>query len=157
MAGTHLTKAGLEKLQEQLKELHAQKRQLSKDVGTAREWGDLRENAEYHAAKERLQQVLAKISDIDFKLSNVQMVDPTQHEKGVASLGMKLVVKDLTRDREEIYILVGAEESDPASGRISIASPLGKAFLGRKPKEKVTVSLPAGPRPYLIIAITLAE
>ncbi|MBI3615406.1 MAG: transcription elongation factor GreA [Candidatus Omnitrophica bacterium] len=157
MAATYLTKAGLAKLEEELKELKSQKHKLSKDVGTAREWGDLRENAEYHAAKERLQQVLSRISDLEFKLSNVNVVDPTQHEKGVATLGTQVTVKDLTRDREEKYILVGPDETDPAAGKISIQSPLGKAFLGRKIKEKVTVLLPAGPRPYLIISVELSE
>ena len=157
MAGTYLTKAGLTKLEQELKELRSQKRRLSQEVGKAREWGDLRENAEYHAAKERLQQVLSRIGDLEFKLSDVHVVDPTQHEKGVATFGTRVTVKDLTRDREEIYILVGPDESDPGSGKISIQSPLGKAFLGRKIKERVTVTLPAGPRPYLIISVELVE
>ena len=157
MAGTYLTKAGLAKMEQELKELRAQKRKLSQEVGKAREWGDLRENAEYHAAKERLQQVLEKIGELEFKLSNVHMVDPTQHEKGVATLGTRVKVKDLTRDREETYILVGPDETDPAAGKISIQSPLGQAFLGHKVKEKVIVILPAGPRSYQILAIELAE
>ena len=157
MAGTYLTKTGLAKLEQELKELRSQKHRLSQEVGKAREWGDLRENAEYHAAKERLQQVLARIGDLEFKLSNVNVVDPTQHEKGVATLGTRVTVKDLTRERQEIYILVGPDETDPSSGKISIQSPLGKAFLGRKIKEKVTVILPAGSRPYLIVSVELAE
>ncbi|MBI3332692.1 MAG: transcription elongation factor GreA [Candidatus Omnitrophica bacterium] len=157
MAGTYLTRAGVEKLEKELKELKGQKRRLSQELGVAREYGDLRENAEYHAAKERLQQVLERISDLEFKLSNVYLVDPTQHEKGIATLGTRVKVKDLTRDREETYLLVGPDESDPAQSKISVQSPLGKAFLGRKVKEKVTVSLPAGSRPYLILAVEPAE
>ena len=156
MAGTYLTKAGVAKMEQELKELRSQKRKLSQEVGKAREWGDLRENAEYHAAKERLQQVLARIGDLEFKLSNVNVVDPAQHEKGVATLGTQVTVKDLSRDREEKYILVGPDETDPAAGKISIQSPLGKAFLGRKVKEKVTVTLPAGSRSYQILAVELA-
>lgn len=150
---TYLTQEGLAKIQKELEELRARKRKLSQEVGKAREWGDLRENAEYHAAKERLQQVLAKIGDIEFKLSHVHLVDPAQHEKGVATLGTRVTVKDLSRDREEKYILVGPDETDPAAGKISIQSPLGKAFLGRRLKEKVTVTLPAGPREYQILAV----
>jgi len=157
MAGTYLTKAGVAKLEQELKELKAQKRRLSEEVGRAREHGDLRENAEYHAAKERLSQILAKIGDLEFKLSNVHVVDPTQHGKGVATLGTRVTVKDLTHDREEIYILVGSEESDPAAGKISMQSPLGRAFLGHRVKEKVSAALPAGPRPYQILAVEPLE
>ncbi len=157
MAGTYLTKAGLAKLEQELKELKAQKRKLSQEVGKAREWGDLRENAEYHAAKERLQQVLTRINDLEFKLSNVQMVDPTQHEKGVASLGMRVTVEDLKTHQEEKYILASPDETDPTAGKISVISPLGRAFLGHRVKEKVTVTLPAGSREYQILAVDLAE
>ena len=156
MAGTYLTKAGLAKMEEELKELKSQKRELSQEVGKAREWGDLRENAEYHAAKERLQQVLSKIGDLEFKLSNVNVVDPALHEKGVATLGTQVTVKDLSKDQEEKYILVGPDEIDPAALKISIQSPLGKAFLGRRVNEKVTVTLPAGSRSYQILAVELA-
>lgn len=153
MAATYLTHAGVEKLQKELEELKRQKRRLSEEVGKAREHGDLKENAEYHAAKERLQQVLQKIDELQLKLTHVQMIDPTQVEKGVATLGMRVTVKDLTRDKEETYILVGPDESDPATGRISMASPLGKAFLGRKVNEKVSAVLPVGVRPYQILTI----
>ncbi|MBI3317781.1 MAG: transcription elongation factor GreA [Candidatus Omnitrophica bacterium] len=153
MAGTYLTKEGLEKLQKQLEELRSQKRRLSKEVGVAREYGDLRENAEYHAAKERLQQVLARISDLEFKLSNVNVIDPAQLDHSTATLGTRLKVKDLSTAKESEYTLVGPEESDPGSGKISVASPLGRAFLRHKAKEEVTVTLPAGARTYRILTI----
>ncbi len=157
MAATYLTKSGVTKLEMELKELKAQKRRLSEEVGKAREHGDLRENAEYHAAKERLQQVLERIGDLEFKLSHVNLVDPFQHEKGVATLGTQVTVKDLSSGRQEKYILIGPDESDPTNGKISAASPLGKAFLGRKVKEKVTVPLPAGARSYQIVAVEPVE
>lgn len=156
MAATYLTPSGLEKLQKDLEELRKQKRRLSQEVGTAREWGDLRENAEYHAAKERLQQVLQKISEVEFKLSNVHVVETDKLAKGIVTIGTKVKVKDLTTGKEENYMVVGAEESDPANGKISMTSPLGKAFLGHKPKDKVEVLLPAGARPYQILAIESA-
>ncbi len=153
MAATYLTKAGVEKLEKELTELKAQKRRLSEEVGRAREHGDLRENAEYQYGKERLQQVLERIGDLEFKLSHVQVVDPTQHAKDIATLGTQVTVKDLTSRREEKYILVGSDESDPAAGKISVASPLGKGFLGRKVKEEVSITLPAGVRSYRILAV----
>ena len=157
MAATFLTRAGIAKLEQQLEELKRQKRQLSQEVGKAREHGDLRENAEYHAAKERLQQVLAKIGDLEFKLANVQVVDPRQLTDGLATIGTKVTVKELSSGREEKYILVGTDESDPPSGKISVQSPLGKAFLGHKVKEQVQVILPAGARSYQILAVGPAE
>ena len=157
MAATYLTKSGVAKLEKELQELGSQKRRLSEEVGKAREHGDLRENAEYHAAKERLQQVLERIADLQFKLSHVQMIDSSQHEKGVATLGTQVTVIDLSSGRQEKYILIGPDESDPTQGKISAASPLGKAFLGRKVKEKVTAPLPAGPRSYQIVAVEPVE
>lgn len=157
MAATYLSKAGLAKLQEELEELKKHKRRLSQEVGKAREWGDLRENGEYHAAKERLGQVLQKIGELEFKLSNVQIIESSQLREGVVSIGTEIRVKDLTRNKEETYILVGADESDPAGGKISILSPLGKAFVGHKVNEKVTVILPAGQRPYQILSVKAAE
>ena len=150
---TYLTKAGVIKLETELKELTRQKWELSKEIGIAREHGDLRENAEYQTAKERLAQLMGRIGDIQFKLSNVQVVDPTQHKKGIATMGTKVRVRDLKAKLEETYLLVGPDESDPASGKISVESPLGRAFLGRKVKEKVTATLPAGPRPFQILGI----
>ena len=157
MAATYLTKSGVAKLEMELKELKIQKRRLSEEVGKAREHGDLRENAEYHAAKERLQQVLDRIADLEFKLSHVQVVDSSQHEKGVATLGTQVTVKELSSGQQEKYILIGPDESDPTNGKISSASPLGKAFLGRKVKEKVTVYLPAGARSYQIVSVEPVE
>ncbi len=157
MAVTFLTKSGVEKLRQQLEEFKAKKRRLSEEVGSAREYGDLRENAEYHVAKERLQQILQKISDLEFKLSHVHVVDPQELIDGVATLGTQVTVKDLSSNDEEKYLLVGSEESDPASGRISVQSPLGKAFVGRKVKEKVEVSLPIGVRSYQILSIQPIE
>ncbi len=157
MAGTYLTKQGLEKIEGQLKELRAQKRQLSVEIGKARELGDLRENGEYHAARERLQQVLQKIGELESKLAHVNVVDPSQLKTDAAVLGTQVKVKDLTTSKEETYILVGPDESDPAAGKISIESPLGKAFLGHKVKEEVTVTLPGGSRPYKILAIQPVE
>ena len=153
MAGISLTKTGLAKLEEEFKRLRSEKQQVSKEIGIAREWGDLKENAEYHAAKEKLQHILEKMNGIQFKLANANVVDPKQNKKGVVTLGTEVTVKDLTQKKEEKYILVGAEEADPIAGKISIDSPLGKAFLGHKPKEKVTVLLPAGSRPYQILGI----
>ena len=154
---TYLTKQGVVKMEEDLKELRRQKRVLSEEVRKAREHGDLRENAEYHAAKERLTQVVEKITQIQYKLADVRVVDPADHKTDAAILGMRVTVKDLSTGREDRYVLVGPDETDPAAGKISMESPLGRAFLGRKVKEKVTAALPAGPRAFEILSIDPVE
>jgi len=154
---TYLTKAGVVKLEAELKELRHQRRVLEEEVRIARDHGDLRENAEYHAAKERLTQVMEKLTDLQYKLSNVEVVDPTQHKTDAAILGTRVTVKDLSTGSKDQYTLVGPDEADPAAGKISMVSPLGRAFLGRKVKEKVVAALPAGPRTFEILAIEFAE
>ena len=157
MAGTHVTREGIAKMEGKLKELMAQKRRLSKEVGVAMALGDLRENAEYHAAKERLQQVLEQIGDIEFKLSNVQVIDSSQFVAGIVTIGTRITLKELIAKKEETYLLVGSDESDPAARKISVHSPFAKFFIGKKVKEKVTVVLPSGSLTYQILSIQPLE
>lgn len=154
---TYLTKAGLIKMEAELKELRAQKRILTEEVRKAREHGDLRENGEFHAAKERLTQIVERITVIQYKLADLQVVNPSDHKTDAAILGTRVKVKDLSTGDEDTYTLVGPDEADPVSGKISMVSPLGRAFLGHKPKEKVTAVLPAGPRDFLILSVEPVE
>ena len=151
---TYLTRAGLAKLQQELEDLHRQKRRLSEEVGRAALLGDLRENAEYTAAKEKLQQVLDRVNDLSWKLAHVQLTDDLPITDGTAALGWQGTGKDATTKRESVYTLVGPDEANPATGYLSIASPIGKALLGQKVKAKVTAQLPAGPRLLEIMAIS---
>lgn len=150
---TYLTRAGLAKLQKEAEDLQRQKRRLSDEVGTAAALGDLRENSEYHAAKEKLQQVLDRLNDLQWKLAHVKLTDDLPITDGTAALGCTVKVKDETTGRELSFVLVGPDEADPTNGHLSIASPIGKALLGQKEKAKVTVQLPAGPRIYSILSI----
>lgn len=154
---TYLTKAGVARMEADLKELRSQKRVLMEEIRKAREHGDLRENGEYQAAKERLTQVVERITQIQYKLADVNVVDPAHHKTDTAILGTRVTVKDLTTGDKDRYTLVGPDEADPASGKISMESPLGRAFIGRKVKERVTAALPGGPRPFEILAIEPVE
>lgn len=154
---TYLTKAGIQKIEDEIKQLRKQKTELTDEVRKAREHGDLRENAEYHAAKERLTQVVEKLGDLQYKMIDVTVVDPSQQKADVAVLGMRIKVKDLTTKQVDEYTLVGPDETDAAAGKISIQAPLGRAFLGHKVGEKITVVLPAGPRPFEILSIKIAD
>lgn len=154
---TYLTRAGVVKLEQQLKDLRKQRRELEVEIRKARELGDLRENGEYQAAKERLTQVMERLTELQYKLSHVEVVDPSQHKTEAAILGTQVTVKDLSSGSKDAYVLVGPDEADPPSGRISMLSPMGRAFLGHKVNEKVTAELPAGPRTFQILSIKPVE
>ena len=127
---TYLTNEGLKKLQEEFKALQKQRLELLEEVHQAAAMGDLRENAEYHAARERLQHVSTRQAELDAALSHVQLIDGLATAAGEARVGIRVTLKDLQTKEEFSYVLVGSEEADPQQGTLSIASPLGKALLG---------------------------
>jgi transcription elongation factor GreA len=150
MADTFLTRAGYEKLVNDLEPLKKMKNQLSQDIAEAREKGDLKENAEYHSAKEKLGEVMTRIAKINDKLQSAKIIDEIKVPKGVVSIGGAVTVVDDDGD-EMTYTLVGEDESDPTEGKISVYSPLAQGLLGKKQGEKVCVELPAGPREFKIV------
>ena len=150
MADTYLTRAGHAKLSEELKALMKQKTQLSLDIGEAREKGDLKENAEYHSAKEKMGEVMGRIGVIQDKLQGAKIIDDMQTPKDTVAIGMTVTLEDSDGDTVE-YTFVGEDESDPMEGRISVTSPLGAGLMGRKVKESVEVQLPNGPRVFKIL------
>lgn len=153
MSATYLTKEGLKKLQEELKALQKQRRELIEEVSRTRELGDLRENAEYHAARERLQHVSTRLAELDAKLTNVQIIDELVVADGEARVGMRVTLRDLQTKEEFAYLMVGPEEADPPNGKLSIGSPLGKSLLGKKKGEKFMLNLPKTTVPYLVLNI----
>ena len=154
MAETYLTKAGLERLQAEHKSLLHQKRQLTEEVSKAAAMGDLRENAEYHAARERLQHVAARLMELDTKLQNVRIIDGLKTKEGEARVGTKVTLRDEQAKEEVDYLLVGPEEADPQNGKLSIASPLGKAVLGKKKGERFLLALPRASVPYRVVDVS---
>ena len=153
MAETYLTKAGLEKLKEEFKALQKQRVALLEEINKAAAMGDLRENAEYHAAKERLQHVSTRLAELDGKLGHVRIIDDLEVAEGEARVGASVTLKDLQTKEEFTYRLVGPDEADPFNGKLSIASPLGKSMLGKKAGEQFTLSLPKSIVPYKVIKI----
>ena len=153
MGDTYLTKAGLEKLQAEHKALLSQKRQLTEEVSKAAAMGDLREKAEYHAARERLQHVSSRLMELDAKLSQVQIIDGLATKDGEARVGTKVTLEDEQAKERFSYVLVGPDEADPQQGKLSIASPLGKSLLGKKKGERFTLTLPKAIVPYRVINV----
>lgn len=156
MADTYLTRAGYEKLRDELKGLMKQKNQLSQDIGEAREKGDLKENAEYHSAKEKLGEVMGRIGKTQDKLQTAKIIDEMDIPKDVVAIGTTVTLEDGDGDTME-YALVGEDESDPSEGRISVQSPLAQGLLGKKVKQTVEVALPAGPRQFKILKVARAH
>jgi transcription elongation factor GreA len=149
-----MTPEGHAKLREELKRLReVELPQVVKDIGTAREHGDLSENAEYHAAKDRQGMIVARISFIEQTLSRAEVIDPSKLSGSKVQFGAKVRVINVDNDKEESFMIVGPEEADIKTGRISVASPLARGLLGREVGDEVKLQMPAGPRTYEILEI----
>jgi transcription elongation factor GreA len=152
-----MTPEGHAKLREELRRLKdIELPQVVKDIGTAREHGDLSENAEYHAAKERQGLIVARISFIEQTLSRAEVIDPTKLSGSKVQFGAHVRVANVETDKEETFMIVGPEEADIKTGRISVASPLARGLLGREVGDEVKLQMPAGPRTYEILEITFS-
>jgi len=150
-----VTESVKQKLQQELDELDQELRvQLPKQIKIAKEWGDLRENAEYHAALARQQFVQARIQQLRQRLSEVSSIDLSKIPRDKAAYGSTLVLFDSERDEEVTYRLVTAEESDPNAGLISTASPVGRSLMGREEGDEVRVVTPSGARNFEIKKLT---
>lgn len=139
------------RLQNDLDELETELRiTLPKEIKRALEFGDLRENSEYHAALDRQNMVKARIRELRQRLSEVASIDLSRIPHDRASYGSTLVLFDSEREEEVTYRLVTSEESDPLKGFISTTSPIGKSLMGKEEGDEVTVRTPAGARTFEI-------
>ncbi len=151
MGDVYLTRAGHAKLIQDMEELRRRKVVLSGEIAEAREKGDLKENAEFHSAKDKLAEVMNRIAIIQSKLEKATIIDEVKTPKDTVSIGVRVTLKEVSEGIEMAYTLVGEDESDPSEGRISVYSPLAQGLLGRKTGEEVAVDLPAGKRSFRII------
>ena len=145
----------LQKLEDQIKvleyELH---NELPREIKIAREHGDLSENAEYKAAKERQEIVSARLGLLKKRLAELSMVDFTKIPRNAVGLGSTVVLYDVKSENEITYRLVTSEESDAANGAISTTSPIGRALLGKQVADLVQVRIPAGVKEFEILRLT---
>ena len=150
-----LTAAGAERLRLELKELKSVKRPAVIDaIATAREHGDLKENAEYHAAREEQSFIEGRIAELESALSNAQVIDVTrlnQTERVV--FGCTVTLHDLATDKEVVYQIVGDIEADISANRIAISSPIARALIGKESGEEAVVEAPGGIMEYVITAV----
>jgi len=155
MSITYLSKESYERLKEELKQLQTVKRrQISKDLEYARSLGDLKENAEYHAAKEAQGFNEKKAYEIELKLSEVEIIDNLNISSDEIRIGASVKLLDLDDKEESEYKLVGADDSNPSEGLISVDSPIGRALLGHKKDDELDIKVPAGVLRYKVINIS---
>lgn len=151
----YISKEGRQKLEEELKRLkYTDRPAIIADIKWAREMGDLSENAEYHAAKESQGHLERKISELEFTLSQVEMIDASEIPSDKVYLFASVKLKDLSDGEELTYTIVPAEEADVDRDMISVSSPIGAGLLGKAIGETAEIEVPAGTLKYQIIDIS---
>lgn len=149
-----ITKQGYATLKKELEKLKTVDRPENiKAIETARAHGDLSENAEYHAAKERQSFLEGRIGEIGYKLGSARVIDPAKVPKDSVRFANTVLVENLDSQEEITYMLVGQDEADIKKGKISVSSPLGRALIGKEPGEEAIVQAPGGKRVYEVIDI----
>jgi transcription elongation factor GreA len=155
MAKIPITLAGAEKLRAELQELKSvQRPAISTAIAEARSHGDLSENAEYHAAKERQGFIEGRISDLEAKLANAQIINPALLDAdGRCVFGATVDLEDMKSGEVVTYQIVGDDEGDIKQGKVSIGSPLARALIGKYPGDVAEVQAPGGVREYEILDV----
>jgi len=150
-----LTVKGADKLHEELDELkNVVRPRIITAIAEARAHGDLKENAEYHAAREQQSFTEGRIADIEAKLSNAQIIDVTTIDAGGKVIfGATVEIEDLDTEEKVTYQIVGVDEADIKEGRISVGSPIARSLIGKEAEDVVTVKAPAGDKEFEIISI----
>lgn len=155
MSKVPMTVRGAELLREELNKLkYEERRKISQAIGEARAHGDLRENAEYHAAKEQQGFIEARIKDIEAKLSNTHIIDVTTIDnKGKIIFGSTVELLDVQTEEHTTYTIVGEDEADINAGLISYNSPIARAMIGKHEGDEVTFSAPGGEKHFEVIEV----
>ena len=144
-----ITNIGFEKLEEELKLLKSVERPtVIKSIAEAREHGDLSENAEYHAAKEKQSFIEGRIADLENKISRAEVIITKKLKSNKVIFGATVTLGEVGKKKQLVYQIVGTEEADVESGKISISSPLARALLGKKVDDSVEVYSPGGSKEY---------
>lgn len=149
-----MTKEGHQKLKDELEKLLKVERPKNiKAIAEARAHGDLSENAEYHAAREKQSFMEGRIQELQSKLSLAEIIDTSKINQSKAAFGAKVKILDIAADEEYLFMLVGPEEADVKKGKISISSPVGKALLGKEVGDTALIKAPARTMEYEILEI----
>ena len=149
-----MTPDGFTRLEGELKRLKTVERPaIIRAIADAREHGDLSENAEYHAARERQSFVEGRVAELEDVISRAEVIDTTKLSGDVVRFGANVVVADEDTDEETAYLIVGSHEADIALGRLSVTSPLARALIGKSVGDSVEVTTPRGHKAYEIVSV----
>ena len=149
-----MTPKGLETLKAELKQIKEVDRpQNVKDIEEALEHGDLRENAEYHAAKEKQAELDARMRFAEYRISRAKVIDPAKMNSEKVAFGATIKVLDMDTDKEETYAIVGEHEVDIDKGHISFKSPIARAMIGKEEGDDFTLKLPKGDRELEVVSV----
>ena len=149
-----ITREGLEKLRQELHDILTIKRPKNiKAIEEARSHGDLSENAEYHAAKERQSFLESKINELEMAISRSEVIEIDKEQTEKIVFGTTVELRNIDNNRNVIYQLIGPYESDPENGKISVTSPLGKALIGKEEGDDIKVKTPGGVQDFEILEI----
>ena len=150
------TQSGLEKIKTELQQLkNVERQQVIRAIADAREHGDLSENAEYHAARERQSFIEGRITELEDVTSRAEVIDTSRISGETVTFGVTVIIVDELTDVEYNYSIVGPYEAELEKGKISTASPIAKGLIGKRVGESVEVQTPRGPHPYEIISISV--
>lgn len=151
-----MTRSGYEKLREELIDLRSNGRiEIARQLEEARGFGDLSENAEYHAAKDDQAKLESRIQWLEFQLSKAKIIDSDDIDTSRVTLGTTVCFQDLDSGKEFTYTIVGSEESDPKLLKVSAASPVGQALMGREAGDEVVARVPKGKRKLKVMSISV--
>ncbi|WP_189051830.1 transcription elongation factor GreA [Aliidongia dinghuensis] len=149
-----MTEAGFSRLQEELRRLKSVDRPaVIRAIAEAREHGDLSENAEYHAARERQSFIEGRVLELEDKIARAEVIDVSKLSGNAVKFGATVVLADEETDEETKYQIVGEDEADIKLGLLSVTSPLGRALIGKQVKESVEVTTPRGAKSYEIVKV----
>ncbi len=149
-----ITRKGFEALKAELERIKKVDRPENiQAIEEARAHGDLSENAEYSAAKDRQQFINARISELEYKIGNADVIDPDRLPRDRVVFGSRVLLENTDTGEDVEYQLVGPDESDIDEGRISVSSPLGQAIIGKRPDDEITIQAPGGKRVYELVEI----
>ncbi len=149
-----MTGPGLQRLEDELRQLRSTERPaVIRAIAEARTHGDLSENAEYHAARERQSFIEGRIAELEEIVSSAEVIDPATLSGDNVKFGAHVRLVDEENDREATYQIVGQHEADIKQGRLSVSSPLAKALIGKKAGDSVSVPAPGGDKTYEILGV----
>ncbi|GAN77524.1 transcription elongation factor GreA [Acidisphaera rubrifaciens] len=149
-----MTGPGLQRLEDELRQLKSEERPaVIRAIAEARTHGDLSENAEYHAARERQSFIEGRIAELEEIISSAEVIDPSTLSGENVKFGAHVRLIDEETEKEAEYQIVGVHEADIKSGRLSVSSPLAKALIGKKPGDTISVPAPGGDRSYEVLNV----